>query len=203
MISLLGRVILDVGPCLSWLWIFLAYHFFPAKFPLRKSYRCSIRDNCFSLAAFKILYLSLTFGILIMLCPGMDLCVHLVWDSALFGLVCLFLHMIGKFSVIIFSHGFLILTLSLLLLTPPCEYQYAWSSPEAPYTILTSLILFSFCCSYWVFSASLSSKFLIWSSLHLLHGWFPIMYPVHLMYSSFLIGSFFMVSLLEVLTYFI
>ena len=35
MIALLDRVILDVGPCLSWLWILLSSTFLPIKFLLR------------------------------------------------------------------------------------------------------------------------------------------------------------------------
>ena len=43
----------------------------------------------FSLAALKILSLSLNFGILIRMCLGVILCIHLVWGSVLPGLVCL------------------------------------------------------------------------------------------------------------------
>ena len=63
--------------------------------------------NCFSLVAFKILSLSLTFGILIMLCLAVGL-----FASILFGTLCFldlhvyFLHQSGKFSSIIFSNRF-------------------------------------------------------------------------------------------------
>ena len=53
--------------------------------------------NCFSLAAFKILSLSLTFGILIMMCLGVGLCIHLVWGSlCILGLHDYFLHQIRE-----------------------------------------------------------------------------------------------------------
>ena len=63
---------------------------------------------CFSLAAFKILFLSLTFGILMMMCV-----VVVLFGSKLFGTLCVsWTYMsisftkLGKFSFIIFSNTF-------------------------------------------------------------------------------------------------
>ena len=67
-------------------------------------------SNFFYLAALKILSLSLTFGILIMMCLGVGL-----FASILFGTVCvswtcmsISFTKLGKFSVIIFSNRFLV-----------------------------------------------------------------------------------------------
>ena len=78
--------------------------------------------------------------------------------SILFGTLCFldlhiyFLTISGKFSFIIFQIDFQLLALSLLFLPPL----------EAAYTILVFGILFSSCCSDWLFFASLCSKSLIW-----------------------------------------
>ena len=103
-----------------------------------------------SLSAFKNLSLSLTFGILIMMCLGMG--IYLVWYSLCF----LYLHVyfLHQIKEVFFHYFFLIdfqfLAFSLLLLAPygmnvgPLEV-----APEAVYTTLICLILFP-SCSDWL-----------------------------------------------------
>ena len=83
--------------------------------------------NCFSLAAFNILSLSLTFGSLIMICLGVGLfastCLGL---SVLPGLACLFPSPNqGIFLSLFFQIDFQFLALYLLLLAPLCK---CWTS---------------------------------------------------------------------------
>ena len=73
--------------------------------------------NCFSLAAFKIVSLSLTLGILIMMSWNGPLCIHLIWDSLFFlDFLVYFLHQIGEVFFLFFQIDFQLLALSLLLL---------------------------------------------------------------------------------------
>ena len=62
--------------------------------------------NCFSLAAFEVLSVSLIWHFNYDVSWSGPLCVHLVWDSVLSGLVCLSFTKLGKFSFIIFSNKF-------------------------------------------------------------------------------------------------
>ena len=92
---------------------------------------------CFSLAVFKILFLFLTFGILIMMCLGVVLCgsTCLVL-SMLPGLVCLFPSP-NQGSFIIFSTKFSISCSPLLLLAPLyLDADTVGNVPESSYTIL-------------------------------------------------------------------
>ena len=93
--------------------------------------------------------------------------VYFVWDPcASWTYMYIFFTRIGKFSVIVFSNKFSISCFFLLLLVPLwCECWCAWCCPRGPlrYTHLF-WILFSFCCSDWVFSVTLSFKLLIRSS---------------------------------------
>ena len=86
------------------------------------------------------------------------LCTSWTWTSLPFSRS-------GKFPVITFSGRFLI-PCSLLLLAPH-DGNVAMPEvvPETSYTIVSFFKnSFSFCCSYWVFFASLYSKSLIWFS---------------------------------------
>ena len=93
---------------------------------------------CFSLAAYKILSLSLTFGILIMMCFGVVL-----FGSNLFGTLCFldlylyFLHQIREvFFHYFFPISFQFLALSLLLLAfYDSDVAMFGDVPEKPYTI--------------------------------------------------------------------
>ena len=73
--------------------------------------------NFFSLAAFKILSLSLTFGILIIMCVGVGLFASVLFgDSVLPGFACLFPSPgQGSFILLLFQVDFQFLALSLLL----------------------------------------------------------------------------------------
>ena len=100
-------------------------------------------SNCFSLAAFKTLSLSLTFVILIMMCPG----VHL-FGFILFGTLCAswtFLHQITE----IFFHYFFQISNFLLFLFSfwhPYEVNVGMLEvvPDAAYTILIFMDYFFF-----------------------------------------------------------
>ena len=157
MISLLGRAILAVGPCFSWLWIFLANPFQPSKFIFRNQLIVLWRHpigNCFFLAVVKILSLSLIFGILIMMCLGVGLFV-----SILFGTFCAsWTHMsnsftkLQKFCFIIFSNRFPILAPSLLLLVSLWGKCYiSWSCPRGSLHYPHFFWILSSCCSDWLF----------------------------------------------------
>ena len=76
--------------------------------------------NFFPLAAFRILSLSLTFGILISVyLKSGPLCIHLVWDSLCFlDLHVYFLHQIRAVFFHYFSIDFQFLALSIILLAP-------------------------------------------------------------------------------------
>ena len=71
MIALLDRVILDVSPCPSWLWILLSSPFLPVRSLLRnqlwQSYGNSFLGNCLFLLLLKIISLSLILGNVIMM----------------------------------------------------------------------------------------------------------------------------------------
>ena len=112
MIALLDRVILDVGPCLSWLQILLSIPFLPARFLLRNQLTVLwelLVTVSFSLSAFKILSFSLILGNLIMMCLGMCFlgsnffgtlwASWTSWKSISFA-------RLGKFSFIICSNKF-------------------------------------------------------------------------------------------------
>ena len=106
--------------------------------------------NCFSLAAFKILSLSLTFCILIMMCLAVGL-----FGSILFGTICtswtymsISFTTLGKFSVIIFFKWVFNFLLALFSLQHPHEIYIGMLEvvPEAPYTLfilLNSFFLFA------------------------------------------------------------
>ena len=74
LIASLDRVILDVGPCLSWLQILLSSPLLPARFLLTN--QLSLMGTplqvtvSFSFAAFKILCLSFILGNVVMMCLG-------------------------------------------------------------------------------------------------------------------------------------
>ena len=114
--------------------------------------------NCFSLAAFKILSLSLIFGILIMMCLGVGLFASILFGTLCASWTCMSISFtkLGKFSFTIFSDRF--------------PFSYYFSSPSGTcmmrmldllklpqrLLIVSSFfwILFSFCCSDWLFFAS-------------------------------------------------
>ena len=86
MISLLGRVFFVVGSCFSWLSIFLPIPFSLQSFFWEiswQSYGSTLVGNCFSLA-FKILSLSFTFSILIMMCLGVGLYGLILFETLCF-----------------------------------------------------------------------------------------------------------------------
>ena len=74
--------------------------------------------NCFSLAVFKILYLSLTFCVLIMICLCMGLFGFILFGTLFASWICMSISFtkLGKFSFIIFQITFQFLVLPLLLL---------------------------------------------------------------------------------------
>ena len=113
MIALLERVILDVGPCLSWLQILLSSPFLPVRFLLRNQlivlWEVLHRKLSFSLAAFRILSLYLILGNLMMMCFGVFL-----FGSNFFGILwaswtsweSISFTRLGKLSFIICSNKF-------------------------------------------------------------------------------------------------
>ena len=62
--------------------------------------------NCFSLAAFKILSLSLIFGILIIMCLGVGLFASILFGTVSWTCMSISFTKLGKFSFIIFSNRF-------------------------------------------------------------------------------------------------
>ena len=111
MIALLGRAIWTVGPCFSWLNI--SCQSLPAcKVSFEKSADSLMGTSLwvtyfFSLAAFKIISLSLTFGILIMMCLGVVLFGSILFETscAFWTSQSIFFTKLGKFSFLIFSYG--------------------------------------------------------------------------------------------------
>ena len=167
MISLLGRAALAVGPCSSWLRIFLANPLLPAKFLLRNQLTVLWELPCRQITAFKILSLSLTFGIIIMMCLGMGLFASILFGTLFASCTCVSISFTkwGKFSFIIFSDRFPI----------SCSFSSSSGSPLMWMLDLLKLsqrlltlssffwILYFSCCSDWLFFfASLCSKSLIW-----------------------------------------
>ena len=151
--------------------------------------------NCYSLTAFKILSLSLTFGILIIMCPGLDLWVHLLWSSLGSWLwVSVSFSRLGTFSAIIYSNKFS----APFSLSSPSGTPKMWmlfhlmlSQMSLKLPLLNFVFLFATLFG-WVPLPCLSNH---WSVL--LHPltccWFILMYfPFQLLYSSVLIGSFFL-----------
>ncbi|KAF6327521.1 hypothetical protein mRhiFer1_008242 [Rhinolophus ferrumequinum] len=121
-----------------------------------------------SLAAFRILSLSLSFAILTIMCLGVDLFGLILVGTLCTSWTCMLVSFIrlGKFSDIITSNMFSI----------PCLLSSPSGIPMMRMLLRLMLsqrslrpsslffILFSFCCSVWVISATLSSKSLIRSS---------------------------------------
>ena len=84
MIVLLGKVALVVGPAFSSPWMYHTIPLWPEMFLLSNQDDCLIGapsyvTTCFSLMAFRILSLSVSLDILIIMCLGVEL----------FGLTCL------------------------------------------------------------------------------------------------------------------
>ena len=96
---------------------------------------------CFSLAAFNILSLSLTFGILIIICPGVGLFPTFLFGTLLPGLACLCPSSNqGSFLSLFFQIDFQSLVLSLLPLSPlDANVGLLKVVPQAAYTILIFL----------------------------------------------------------------
>ena len=112
MIALLGKVILVVGLCFSSLWIFHVKPFWPAKFLLRNQLTVLWELPCRQLTAFFLrllrFSLSLTFGIVIIMCLGVGL-----FEFILFGALCtswtctsISFTRLGKYYIIISSNKF-------------------------------------------------------------------------------------------------
>ena len=138
---------------------------------------------CFSsLVAFKILSLSLTFGILSWV---------LVWDcfassglvlSHFLDLYVYFFCQVREVSHHYFSTKFSISCSLCSSSSNPMMWMLVHLKFSQRLLILSSNFGFFlyFSCSHWVFSAFLSSKSLPWSSASLFHCWFPVMYTFFL-----------------------
>ena len=154
---------------------------------------------CFFLAAFKNHSLSLTFATLITIYLGIKpLWFILLELSVLPGPKYLFSS--PRFPLESFQPLFLqiyFLPLSVFSLWNPCKANVRALDvvPEVPYTILISLLFFSFCCSNWVISTILSSRSLthslvIISLLPISSNVFLISVTVFLFFFVFLIFLF-------------
>ena len=118
-----------------------------------------------------MLSLSFTFAILIMICLGVGL-----YGFILFGILCVSytcitvsFFMFGKFSAIISSNTFLISSLSLLLLESLlCIGWHVFYYPIGHLRCFKFFfICLTVCCSDWVISIILSSRWLTHSSVSL------------------------------------
>ena len=165
MIALLGRAILAVGSCFSRLWIFPASPFWPAEFLLRNWLTVLWELPCRQLpsfAAFKILSLTLTFGILIMMCLDVGLFASILLGLCVLSVLAYLLHQIRD----IFFHYFFKKVSNFLLFLFSSWHPYDVNVgtlevvPGSANTILAFWILFS-SCSDWLFFASLCSISLI------------------------------------------
>ena len=191
MIALLDRVILDVGPCLSWLGILLSSPFLPVRFLLRNPQivlwellcsDCLLFSCCFEGSLLKFNLGQCNYDVPSCVLPW----VQLLGDSLGFldFLEVYFLHQIGKFSFIICSNK--------------SSISCCCSSPSGTTTIrilecfklsqrfksLSSLfwILISSFCSSWLFISYFCSKSLIWV---------PVSFPSLLVPWTFSFISFF------------
>ena len=150
--------------------------------------------NCFSLTAFKILSLSLTFDILIM-CLGVGLLGFILfWLCASWACMSISFSRLGKFSAIIYSERFSIPCSLSLLLVPLCwECWSAWCCPRAPlnhphfigflflFAVLIACFLPPYLPNHWFDPL-----------LHLISCWFPLMYfSFQLLYTSLMTGCFY------------
>ena len=124
-----------------------------------QSYENSPIVNCFSVAAFKILSLSLTFSVLILMCLGVGL-----FASILFGILCASwtcmstsFTKLGKFSFIIFSNRFPI----------SCSFSSPSGTPvmQMLESLKLSWRLLTLCSFFWVLLSS-CSDWLFFASLH-------------------------------------
>ena len=110
-----------------------------------QSYERYFVANCFCLTAFRILYLFLTFGILIMMCLGVGLKVYLVWDSLNFlNLYVYFLHHIRE---VFYQYFFNSLFFLFSFFTPIVQMLVCLKLNQRPLTLSSfgeGEILFSF-----------------------------------------------------------
>ena len=146
------------GLCFSLLGVFLAILFWLGVFPLRSQLLMGAPfyvTSCFSLAAFKILYLTSNFVILIMICLEVGLFGFLLigtlcvsWTCVTFSLITLV-----KFSIITFSNK----------LSIPCSSSSPSGIPIIWIYYISCFLAapLSYLHSFWVFLCTLSSTSLI------------------------------------------
>ena len=125
MIALLDTVILDVGPCLSWLWILLSRPFLPVRFLLRNPQivlwellcsDCLLFSCCFEGSLLKFNLGQCNYDVPSCVLPW----VQLLWDSELPGLPGSLFPVTdwGSSPSLCFQISFQFLALPLLLLAP-------------------------------------------------------------------------------------
>ena len=130
---------------------------------------------CFFLTAFKILSLSLTFGILIMMYLGVVL-----FGSILFGTLCFLdlyvylLHQIKDVLFHFFSHGF---TISCSFSSSMTRMLVGVNMSQRLFS-LSFFWFFLFLLSDWIFFSSLCFKSLIWFLASSTSCWFPVIFSL-------------------------
>ena len=180
--ALLDRVILDVGPCLSWLQILLSSPL-PARFLLRNQLIVLWALLCRYLSPFKILSFCLILGNVIMMCLGVCFL-----GSNFFGTLwaswtswkSISLARLGTFSFIICSNKFSIYCSSSSPSGSPMIRMLECFKMSWRFLNLFSFfwILVSSFFSGWMFLSSFWSTPLIWVPVSFHHYWFPVHFPL-------------------------
>ena len=144
--------------------------------------------------SFKLLPLSLIFGIVIMMCRGVGLFGFILFGTLSASWTCMSTSFttLGKFSVIIFSNRFSISCSLPPSSTPWCECWYDYSCPGDSLhypNFFIFFFLFVGLMGCFLLSYIPNSWFDSW--LHPLYCWFSVSFSsFQLVYHSFLTGSF-------------